>query len=139
MADALQHDELDSPASSSAVTTATPTVAVAVAAGESESENPSVVQTPVTSDADIAAALLGEVLSKVWSSSDTNLRTKKILDAVLRLEIDAVEGKKALPDSAPAADYRVVMLCVVMWAFMFLLVSARGLGGRDSAIDPPPT
>ncbi|XP_010268100.1 PREDICTED: uncharacterized protein LOC104605162 [Nelumbo nucifera] len=94
-------------------------------------------------EAEISVDCLEEALSRILNSSDVDARSKKIVNALVRIVINDVchlpEEQEKLSELAWAKVRIGFFFCVLLWIISFSLILFTKVAARSSFTDPPPT
>lgn len=96
----------------------------------------------ISQEAEVLANLLKQARNQVSNSIDTDARSKRLLDALVKIvveELYAVPKEKDRLTELVLMKTRIVSLCFLFWIIaMSVIFSFNSRSGRSS-IGPPPT
>lgn len=93
-------------------------------------------------EAEIVVELLMQARAHVLSSSDTDFRSKRLLETLINIIIDETYLLPAETDQFPGvmiARTRLLILCFLLWILIFSVVFFFSSGAQGSTYEPPPT
>ncbi|XP_034686861.1 uncharacterized protein LOC117915394 [Vitis riparia] len=93
-------------------------------------------------EAEIVVELLTQARAQVLNSSDTDIRSKRLLDTLIKIIIDETYLLPGQTDQFPGVVFartRLLMVCFLLWILTISVVSFIRSGAQGSIYEPPPT
>ena len=93
-------------------------------------------------EAEIVVELLLQARAQVLNSTDTDIRSKRLLDALIEIIIDETYLLPGQTDRSSGVMFtrtRLLMLCFLLWIFTTSVVFFSRSGAQGYNYGPPPT